>query len=37
MGGGIPLNDFGSDIVEGIERLFHAGYEPWVAQHGFQP
>jgi SAM-dependent methyltransferase len=31
-GGGVPFNDFGSDIVEGIERLFHSGYETWVAQ-----
>jgi len=31
-GGGVPFSDFGSDIVEAIERLFHAGYERWVAQ-----
>ena len=31
-GGGVPFTDFGSDIVEAIERLFHAGYETWVAQ-----
>jgi 2-polyprenyl-3-methyl-5-hydroxy-6-metoxy-1,4-benzoquinol methylase len=31
-GGGVPFTDFGSDIVEGIERLFRAGYEEWVAQ-----
>ena len=31
-GGGVPFTDFGSDIVEGIERMFHAGYETWVAQ-----
>jgi 2-polyprenyl-3-methyl-5-hydroxy-6-metoxy-1,4-benzoquinol methylase len=30
--GGVPFTDFGSDIVEAIERLFHAGYETWVAQ-----
>jgi hypothetical protein len=26
-GGGVPFTDFGVDIVEAIERLFHAGYE----------
>lgn len=31
-GGGVPFVDFGLDIVEAIERLFHAGYETWVAQ-----
>jgi SAM-dependent methyltransferase len=31
-GGGVPFSDFGSDIVEGIERLFRAGYETWMAQ-----
>lgn len=31
-GGGVPFTDFGGDIVEAIERLFHAGYETWVAQ-----
>jgi len=31
-GGGVPFSDFGSDIVEAIERLFRAGYETWVAQ-----
>lgn len=31
-GGGVPFTDFGSDIVEAIERLFHTGYETWVAQ-----
>jgi SAM-dependent methyltransferase len=31
-GGGVPFTEFGSDIVEAIERLFHAGYENWVAQ-----
>jgi 2-polyprenyl-3-methyl-5-hydroxy-6-metoxy-1,4-benzoquinol methylase len=31
-GGGVPFTDFGTDIVEAIERLFHAGYEAWVAQ-----
>lgn len=30
-GGGVPFTDFGSDIVEAIERLFHCGYEAWVA------
>lgn len=32
FGGGVPFIDFGPDIVEGIERLFHAGYEAWVAE-----
>jgi 2-polyprenyl-3-methyl-5-hydroxy-6-metoxy-1,4-benzoquinol methylase len=31
-GGGVPFTDFGADIVEAIERLFHAGYETWVAK-----
>jgi 2-polyprenyl-3-methyl-5-hydroxy-6-metoxy-1,4-benzoquinol methylase len=31
-GGGVPFTDFGGDIVEAIERLFHAGYETWVAE-----
>jgi ubiquinone/menaquinone biosynthesis C-methylase UbiE len=31
-GGGVPFSDFGSDIIEAIERLFHSGYETWVAQ-----
>jgi SAM-dependent methyltransferase len=31
-GGGVPFADFGLDIVQAIERLFHAGYETWVAQ-----
>src|SRR6185437_8693246 len=31
-GDGVPFTDFGGDIVEAIERLFHAGYETWVAQ-----
>jgi SAM-dependent methyltransferase len=31
-GGGVPFTEFGTDIVEAIERLFHAGYETWVAQ-----
>lgn len=31
-GGGVPFSDFAPDIVEAIERLFHAGYETWVAQ-----
>jgi ubiquinone/menaquinone biosynthesis C-methylase UbiE len=31
-GGGVPFTEFGADIVEAIERLFHAGYETWVAQ-----
>jgi SAM-dependent methyltransferase len=30
-GGGVPFADFGPDIVEAIERLFHCGYEEWVA------
>jgi SAM-dependent methyltransferase len=30
-GGGVPFADFGPEIVEAIERLFHAGYESWVA------
>jgi 2-polyprenyl-3-methyl-5-hydroxy-6-metoxy-1,4-benzoquinol methylase len=30
-GGGVPFSDFGPDIVEAIERLFHVGYETWVA------
>lgn len=30
-GGGVPFVDFGPDIVEAIERLFHCGYEAWVA------
>jgi SAM-dependent methyltransferase len=30
-GGGVPFTDFGPDIVEAIERLFHCGYEAWVA------
>jgi hypothetical protein len=30
-GGGVPFIDFGPDIVEAIERLFHCGYEAWVA------
>ena len=30
-GGGVPFTDFGPEIVEAIERLFHAGYEAWVA------
>lgn len=29
-GGGVPFADFGPDIVEAIERLFHCGYEVWV-------
>jgi len=29
-GGGVPFSDFGPDIVEGIDRLFHVGYETWV-------
>ena len=32
QGGGVPFADFGNDIVEGIERLFQAGYETWVAR-----
>jgi 2-polyprenyl-3-methyl-5-hydroxy-6-metoxy-1,4-benzoquinol methylase len=31
-GGGVPFSDFGPDIVEAIERLFHVGYETWVAR-----
>ena len=31
-GGGVPFADFGPEIVEAIERLFHAGYEAWVAE-----
>lgn len=31
-GGGVLFTDFGPDIVEGIERMFHAGYETWVAR-----
>jgi len=31
-GGGVPFTDFGGDIVEAIERMFHAGYETWVAR-----
>ncbi len=30
-GGGVPFSDFGPEIVEAIERLFHIGYETWVA------
>jgi 2-polyprenyl-3-methyl-5-hydroxy-6-metoxy-1,4-benzoquinol methylase len=30
-GGGVPFSDFGAEIVEAIERLFHVGYETWVA------
>ena len=30
-GGGVPFVDFGSEISEAIDRLFHAGYEAWVA------
>ncbi len=30
-GGGVPFSDYGPDIVEAIERLFHCGYETWVA------
>lgn len=32
-GGGVPFADFGPEIVEAIERLFHVGYETWVADH----
>ena len=32
-GGGVPFTDFGPEIVEAIERLFHVGYETWVADH----
>ena len=28
----MPFAEFGADIVEAIERLFHVGYETWVAQ-----
>ena len=31
-GGGVPFAAFGPDIVEAIERLFHVGYETWVAR-----
>ena len=31
-GGGVPFTDFGPEIVEAIDRLFHAGYEAWVAE-----
>ena len=31
QGGGVPFADFGPEIVEAIERLFHVGYETWVA------
>jgi 2-polyprenyl-3-methyl-5-hydroxy-6-metoxy-1,4-benzoquinol methylase len=31
-GGGVRFSDFGLDIVEAIERLFHVGYETWVAR-----
>jgi SAM-dependent methyltransferase len=31
-GGGVPFSDFGPEIVEAIERLFHTGYETWVAR-----
>jgi SAM-dependent methyltransferase len=31
-GGGVPFSDFGPEIVEAIERLFHIGYETWVAR-----
>ncbi len=31
-GGGVPFSDFGPEIVEAIERLFHLGYETWVAE-----
>jgi SAM-dependent methyltransferase len=31
-GGGVPFADFGPEIVEAIDRLFHAGYEAWVAE-----
>src|SRR6516165_2022096 len=30
-GGGVRFAEFGPDIVEAIERLFHVGYETWVA------
>jgi 2-polyprenyl-3-methyl-5-hydroxy-6-metoxy-1,4-benzoquinol methylase len=29
-GGGVAFADFGPEIAEAIERLFHAGYEAWV-------
>jgi len=32
QGGGVPFADFGKDIVEGIQRLFQAGYETWVGR-----
>jgi SAM-dependent methyltransferase len=32
-GGGVAFADFGPEIVEAIERLFHVGYETWVADH----
>jgi ubiquinone/menaquinone biosynthesis C-methylase UbiE len=28
----VPFADFGPEIVEAIERLFHLGYETWVAE-----
>jgi SAM-dependent methyltransferase len=28
---GVRFSEFGPEIVEAIERLFHAGYEAWVA------
>jgi SAM-dependent methyltransferase len=31
-GGGVPFAEFGPEIVEAIERLFHLGYETWVAE-----
>jgi SAM-dependent methyltransferase len=31
-GGGVPFREFGPEIVEAIERLFHVGYETWVAR-----
>jgi 2-polyprenyl-3-methyl-5-hydroxy-6-metoxy-1,4-benzoquinol methylase len=31
-GGGVPFSEFGLEIVEAIERLFHVGYETWVAR-----
>src|SRR5215472_10182714 len=34
-GGGVPFSDFGPEIVEAIERLFHVGYETWVLVNGF--
>jgi ubiquinone/menaquinone biosynthesis C-methylase UbiE len=30
-GGGVPFSDYGPEIVEAIDRLFHVGYETWVA------